>query len=67
MPKMEEVKEETHMQIRKTRCNMATIDRKKVVGKLAEKWKGSSTIAEISKNNRDRGKKRSKKKRVRMG
>lgn len=37
MLKIEEAKKETCMQIRKTRCNMVTINRKKMVDKFAKK------------------------------
>lgn len=66
MPKIEQVEKETCMQVRKTQCNMATTSEKKVVGKLAGKWKSNGTIAEISKNNGDKRKKKSKRKRVQM-
>ena len=67
MPKIEEADKETCTQIRKTRCNIATTDEEKVIGKSAGKWKGSSTIVEIFENNRDREKRRSKEKRVGIG
>ena len=54
------------MQVRKTSYNMTTISRKNMVSKLADKWKSTNTIIEFSENNRDREKKRSKKKRVRI-
>lgn len=39
---------------------MAIASVEKMVGKLAKKWKDNTTIIEISKNNGDRKKKKSK-------
>lgn len=63
---MEEVKKKTHMQIRKTGYNIATIGRRKVVGKPARKWKYNSTIVEIFENNRNKKKKKTKEKELEL-
>lgn len=62
MLKMKELEKEICMWVRKTRCNIAITSGEKVIGKPAGKWKSSSTIVEISENNKDKKKKRSKRK-----
>lgn len=52
------------MQIRKSRREMAITGRDKVVSKYARRQKSGDTSIEIFKENRNRGKKRSKKKRI---
>lgn len=64
MPKIEKVEKEICMQVRKTRCNMATTGKEKVVDKLIGKWKGNSIIIEIFEKNRNKRKKMSKRKKV---
>lgn len=64
---MKEVEKKTRSQIRKKRYKMATIDREKVVGKLAEKWKSGDITTKISEINKNKKKKRSKRKRMGMG
>lgn len=59
MQKMEEAEKETRPRVRKRRCNMATKGGEKAVGKRAGKRKRGGTIVKISKNNRDRGERRS--------
>lgn len=61
---MEKAKKETLPWVRKRRNNLTTTSGEKVVDYLAGKWKSGGTIAKISENNGNRGKKRSKKKRA---
>ena len=63
---MEEIKKDTYLQIRKNRHEMAITGRDKVVSKYASRQKSSGTSIKIFKDNENRGKRGSKRKRIRM-
>lgn len=62
MPKIKEVEKETCPQGRKKRDKLAITSREEVVSRLIGKWKGGKIVFEFLKNNQDRKKRESKRK-----
>ena len=67
MPKIEETEKETRSGVRKSRREMATAGGEKMVSGYARRRESGSTSTKVFKDNRHRGKRRSKEKRVGVG
>lgn len=64
MPKIKKIKKEICKQVRKTRCNIATTGKKRVIGKSIEKWKAIASLLKFLKITKIREKKWAKEKKL---
>lgn len=53
---MEETQKKTRLQVKKSRCEMATTDRDRMVSKYTSRQESCDTNTKVFKDNRNRGK-----------